>query len=175
MGYHTDFEGQFNLDRPLTPEHAAYLAAFSNTRRMARDPAETLKLYDPVREAVGLPVGPEGSFYVGEMSDGLLSHNHPPGAEGWGLERPEGWVKPDWAQPGLWCHWVPNEDHTAIVWDGGEKFYCYTQWLNYLIANFLWPWGYRLNGEVSYQGESGSDRGTLLVVDNVVHKTPSAA
>src|SRR5262249_10641512 len=39
---------------PLKPRHAAYLNAFSNTRRMTRDPARAMRLPDPVREAVEL-------------------------------------------------------------------------------------------------------------------------
>jgi hypothetical protein len=33
MGYTTDFEGEFMLDRPLNAEHQDYLQMFSETRR----------------------------------------------------------------------------------------------------------------------------------------------
>ena len=52
------------------------------------------------------------------------------------------------AQPGLWCGWRPNEDGTVIEHDGGEKFYDYTEWIQYLVHHFLEPWGYKLNGDV---------------------------
>mgnify|MGYP000691612867 CR=1 FL=1 len=58
MGYTTDFEGTFALDRPLSPEHAAYLRAFSHTRRMARS-ALAEDMTDDVRSAAGLPIGEE--------------------------------------------------------------------------------------------------------------------
>jgi hypothetical protein len=37
MGYHTEFDGEFNLDKPLTVAHANYLEKFAHTRRMKRD------------------------------------------------------------------------------------------------------------------------------------------
>ena len=71
-------------------------------------------------------------------------------------------------QPSLWCQWIPTEDNMGIEWDGGEKFYCYDEWLTYIIDNFLKPWGITLSGEVEYQGEDNDDRGKIIVVDNVV-------
>jgi hypothetical protein len=71
-------------------------------------------------------------------------------------------------QPSLWCQWVPNDDGTAIVWDGGEKFYEYVDWIKYLVENFFKPWGYVLNGEVSWSGEDIDDRGLIVIQDNVV-------
>jgi hypothetical protein len=47
-----------------------------------------------------------------------------------------------------WCQWVPSADGTRSCWDGQEKFYCWEEWLKYLIEHSLEPWGYRLNGEV---------------------------
>ncbi len=148
----------------LTPEHAAYLKQFNDTRRMRRDPAKARLLSDPIRIAVGLPVGEEGEYFVGGKGDGgqdeddsILDYNEPPGD-----------------QPGLWCGWRPNEDDTAIVWDGGEKFYYYVEWLEYLIERFLAPWGYLLNGRMDWQGEEDDDRGTILVRDNRVEPGPPA-
>jgi hypothetical protein len=173
MGYTTDFNGHFTLDAPLTEEQAKYLNQFSGTRRMKRAtgslenlPPEVTRLVedlpDPVREAVGLPVGPEGAYFVGssenygqEYDGTILEYNDPP----------EG-------QPGLWCQWIAVEDedgaYTRIEWDGGEKFYEYTAWLEYIVENFLKPWGRTLNGEVEWQGEDRGDIGLLVVKDNVV-------
>jgi hypothetical protein len=71
-------------------------------------------------------------------------------------------------QPGLWCQWIPTEDGTAIEWDGCEKFYDYIEWLEYLIENFLKPWGYVLEGTCEWQGEDRQDRGRIVVNNNVV-------
>lgn len=175
MGYTTDFEGRFSLNRQLTPEHAAYLTAFSQTRRMKRDEHKASKLPDPVRLAVGLPIGKEGSYFVGgsgSMGQGsdesILDYNEAPCNPDCSERFREGYVWSFGAQPGLWCQWVPSEDGMGIEWDGVEKFYNYTEWLIYLIEHFLKPWGYVLNGQVTWQGEDLSDRGTIVVVDNAV-------
>jgi hypothetical protein len=158
MGYTTDFAGSFEFDRPLAPEHKAYLDRFAETRRMLRDAIKTAARPDPVRIAAGLDVGPGGAYFVGaddfhgqEHSEDILDYNQPPQG-----------------QPSLWCQWVPTDEGTAIVWDEGEKFYHYVEWLEYLVKHFLGPWGYKLNGRVSWQGEEGEDSGDIYVRDNKV-------
>lgn len=162
MGYTTDFNGFFTLDRPLTHEHGEYLAAFAETRRMRRDAKIAETLPDPRRIITGLPIGPEGAYfiggggYAGQDRDGsILDFNFPPAG-----------------QPGLWCQWVPSGDNARIQWDGGEKFYDYVEWLQYLLDNFLIPWGYTLNGDVSFQGEDDDDRGVIMVRNNQVLVQP---
>ena len=115
-------------------------------------------LPDPIRKAVGLPIGKQGAYFVGGGGDfgqgtdaSIINSN---GA-------PDG-------QPGLWCQWVPNDEGTAIEWNGGEKFYHYVEWINYLINNFLKPWGYTINGEVSFRGEDFSDCGTIVANNNSI-------
>jgi hypothetical protein len=158
VGYTTEFSGTFTLDRPLNQTHADYLRAFQDTRRMARDPAEAIQLPDPVREAVGLPIGEQGGYFVG----GFGSFGQDLDAS---VTDPNG---PPKGQPGLWCQWEPSEDGTEIHWNGGEKFYDYVEWLEYLIVHFLHPWRYVLNGEVTWQGEDPSDIGKIIVTNNDV-------
>lgn len=158
MGYTTEFAGQFDLDRSLAPAHAEYLRAFAETRRMKRDADALAGVADPKREAAGLPVGPEGVYFVGGDGSrgqggagGVVNYNAPP----------EG-------QPGLWCQWVPTHEGDGIEWDGGEEFYPYVEWLEYLVSHLLAPWGYVLNGEVEWRGEDWGDVGRIVVRDNVV-------
>lgn len=158
MGYTTDFNGKFNLDRPLREDHANYLLQFAGTRRMRRDANKTALRPDPIREAVGLPVGPQGAYFVGETGyagqdngEDVIDHNASPSG-----------------QPGLWCQWVPSNDRKSIEWDGGEKFYDYVEWLQYIINNFLDRWGYVLKGEVTWRGEDEEDRGKIIVKNNEV-------
>ena len=148
MGYSTDFSGQFNLDKRLDDETFEYLNKFANTRRMARS-------FDQNGNAYGV----EGEFYVdGKGSMGqdtdetVIDCNRPPST-----------------QPGLWCQWVPTKDHMGIEWDGGEKFYHYSDWIQYIITNFLAPKGYILNGQVHFQGEDSDDFGIMRVRDNVLN------
>ncbi|HEX7737688.1 MAG TPA: hypothetical protein VF458_22755 [Ktedonobacteraceae bacterium] len=69
MGYTTTFQGQFDLDRPLAPEHKNYLKAFSEVRHMTWN-AELLEQMedDPIRKAVGLPIGEDGRYFTGSVA-----------------------------------------------------------------------------------------------------------
>jgi hypothetical protein len=158
MGYTTDFHGEFFLNKPLSKAHREYLDAFASTRRMRRKNEIVEKMDDPKRKAVGLNVGVSGGYFVGgpghygqDRDDSIIDYNQPP-----------------IGQPGLWCQWIANSDGTAIVWDGGEKFYNYIEWIEYLIKHFLAPWGYVLNGAVEWRGEDWNDTGTIVIQDNQV-------
>ena len=144
MGYTTDFNGEFMLDKPLTPADLEFLTKFSGTRRMGRK--------------VDAKYGVEGEFYcentedAGQVhEDNIIDFNRPPKT-----------------QPGLWCQWVPNDDGTAIQWDGNEKFYDYITWIEYLIKAILAPRGYSLTGEVHWQGEESDDKGKIVIKNNKV-------
>jgi hypothetical protein len=153
MGYTTDFYGEFNLNKKLEPNHLEYLLRFNVTRRMKRN------LDHWVNKHTGqLTYGVEGEFFVGgsgESGQGreanIIDYNRPPST-----------------QPSLWCGWKPNEDGTAIQWDGSEKFYCYSEWIVYIIQNFLAPSGYVLNGTVEYRGEDDTDQGYLHITNNIL-------
>lgn len=70
---------------------------------------------------------------------------------------------------GNWCLWALSDDGMSLHADNdGETFHGYEDWLAYVIAHFIKPWGLVLNGEVSWEGEEGGDLGKLVVVDNVV-------
>jgi hypothetical protein len=144
MGYTTDFEGGFNITPNLSQKDNEFLTKFHNTRRMAR--------------SVGPEYGKEGEFYVdgtgwaGQDHDkNVINYNRPPGT-----------------QPGLWCQWIPTDDGCELVWDGGEKFYNYVEWLDYLIDKILAPRGYTLNGECQWFGEERDDVGVIIVKNNKV-------
>ncbi|MEG4307349.1 hypothetical protein [Microcoleus sp. D3_18a_C4] len=156
MGYTTIFDGIFHLNKRLLDSEAIYLLEFSRTRRMKRNPAILQSIPDSAREAVGLPVGEEGCYFVNEKWDedsevSVVNYNRPPKT-----------------QPGLWCQWIPTADGGGIQWNGMEKFYDYVEWLQYIINNFIEPWGYVLRGEVNWQGEREEDVGMIWVENNVI-------
>jgi hypothetical protein len=161
MGYTTDFEGHFTFDRPVDPALKEYIDAFCNIRHVKRDVNKLKSFKDIRRENVGLPLGKDGEYYVGSVDDGnmgqmgdesVIDNNNNPET-----------------QPGLWCQWTINDSSKWLIWDGGEKFYNYTEWLVYLIDNFFKPFGYVLNGEIEWQGEDSTDYGILGVEDNKVY------
>lgn len=149
MGYTTDFSGQLRFDREVSEDDKKFLDKLASTRRMGRN--------------VGPEYGVEGEFYVdGGLNDyndpTVIDHNREPKT-----------------QPGLWLQWVVTEDRRGLEWDGGEKFYSYVEWLEYLI-NRVFPFlsersgepVYVLNGEVEWFGEDSGDTGVIVVKDNVV-------
>lgn len=168
MGYSTDFWGEFTITPELTPEHQAYLHAFANTRRMRRNPDLTQLLSDPLRVAVGLDVGNEGEYYVGAYEEnpapGFIGNFKGQGKSADIID----YNSPPRTQPGLWCQWVPAADGAVLEWDQGEKFYSYLEWLEYLLNNFLIPWGYTLNGTVEWSGEDSDDQGRIVLANNKI-------
>ena len=148
MGYTTEFSGSFQLNQPLQPRMKEFLTKFNETRRMKRN----------VDEAFGI----DGEFYV--LGGGSFGQDHEANIIDFNKEPS--------TQPSLWCQWTPNHDGTAIEWDGGEKFYHYSEWLFYIINKILAPNGYVLNGTVTWQGEETGDVGKIKVVDNVITVAP---
>jgi hypothetical protein len=170
MGYSTDFEGHFEITPALEPAQVEYLQQLADTRRMKRNALKLIGRPDPAREAVGLPLGADGEYYVGS-SKPIPDYKGPSWDNHAGQQHTEDVVdynKAPGGQPGLWLQWVPSTDGTALAWDGGEKFYAYVEWLKYLIERFFKPWGRVLNGEVEWIGEDSSDRGIIIVKNNAV-------
>lgn len=156
MGYTTEFTGHFTIEPKLDMAQVEYINKFSRTRRVKRDPVRASGLDDPIREAVELPIGRDGGYFVGGRGyagqDGdasVLDGNSPPNG-----------------QPGLWCQWVASKDGTKLMWDGNEKFYHYEEWLEYIIEHFMSPWKKRLNGRVRWVGEDIEDTGIIEVIDD---------
>jgi hypothetical protein len=117
-------------------------------------------LPDPLRIAVGLPIGKQGAYFTG--GTGFCGQDDDASTLDSNVE-PEG-------VPDLWCQWGPDETGQHMGWNGGEKFYRYKEWAEYIIEHFLNRWGVKMNGVVRYQGERKGDFGTIQVVDNVVSK-----
>lgn len=109
---------------------------------------------------------PEGPYSTHDYSYSELGH-------------PDYNTPPD-GQPALWCNWEPTDDGTGIRWNGAEKFYDATKWMQYLIDHFLKPEGaakgqpgfeaftfdHTVNGVIQAQGDDPADAWELLVLDN---------
>lgn len=145
MGYTTDFNGQFNLNKQLSPKMQQYLKLLNETRRMKRSTDEAF--------------GVQGEFFV--FGGGDFGQDHEPNIIDFN--------NPPSTQPSLWNQWTPTEDGMGIEWDNGEKFYNYTEWLVYLIHKVLAPNGYVLNGVVQWSGEETGDVGEIIVENNRVY------
>tara|TARA_B100000287_G_scaffold199541_1_gene188573 strand:- start:2419 stop:3009 length:591 start_codon:yes stop_codon:yes gene_type:complete len=183
MGYHTEFYGSFELDEPLTGNQVNYLKEFARTRRMKRDVEEYINgdrvwsagvhnLY----ESVGLPIGEEGAYVadgagweLGEHMNLCLMEIEVESYDG-STFKTDSYNNAPIGQPGLWCKWVPTDNGKEIEWNGHEKFYDYTEWIEYIIEHFLTPWGRTLNGQVRFYGEGIDDRGVIYIKDNKVER-----
>lgn len=66
MGYATCFAGAFKFSegKKLSVAQYVYLFLFHEVPRFKRDPQILAAYPDPLREAVGLPMGPEGEYFV---------------------------------------------------------------------------------------------------------------
>ena len=145
MGYTTDFEGKFKLNKKLDDDTHGFLVKFNETRRMKRKFADN-------KYGVDGEFFVDGDGFMGQDDDAsVVEHNTPPRT-----------------QPSLWCQWRPSDDGLHIEWDGGEKFYDYVEWLTYLVKKVLEPKGYKLNGKVFWQGEDSNDRGIIAVHNNQI-------
>lgn len=160
MGYDTIFKGYFTFDTPLTPAQVAYIQKFEKTRRMKRCPLTVESLNDPLREAVGLPIGNEGEYYVGIDSSDLFSDN-------WD-ESITNHNCPPISQPGLWCNWTVSDDGSTLEWNEAEKFYNHLEWIHYFIDHFFNPWQKHMSGTIHWQGEEEEDAGDIVINNNVI-------
>jgi hypothetical protein len=162
MGYSTEFIGVFKLDRPLNKEHQDYLMAFHDKRHVKWNVSEIEKIPDPIREAVNLPIGEYGEYFVADHF--AYIRDHKAYSTQFVLDENNG----VFGIFSLYCQWQPSQDGRYIEWDGTGKFYSYLGWLDILIDLFLEPWGYMLNGTVNWQGEDEEDFGTIVVTDNQI-------
>ena len=153
MGYTTWFEGERTPNKPFKKEFINYIKAFSEKWHEPRD-VEIIKRSDPdwAKHCLDGNLGPYGMYYVGNFDEGVIDRS----------------LAKSYTCPGYWCNWCINEETGVVEWDGGEKFYQYTDWLIYLIENFFEPAGYILNGEFIWIGEDSEDRGKISVVNNKV-------
>lgn len=68
--------------------------------------------------------------------------------------------------PDSYMQWVPTETLDGIVWDGNEKFYNYTEWMQWLVQ-WLQARGIDAKGELLWSGEDAGDAGVLTVAGGV--------
>lgn len=179
MGYYTTFYGTLEIQPPLKPEHRLYLMKFSGMRHYRYDVEKLKGIRDPVREAVGLPLGPDGAFSVvvcdadeAWAADGIQVDppliGERPGLRLGDPRNPE-------FQPNLspWSPWELEEDEEVSAIRLGQegqsmKAYGYKEWLRYYIENFFKPWGYTLHGSISYEGDDRDDTGRIEVEGHTV-------
>jgi hypothetical protein len=171
MGYTTDFGGYVTVkfkDRKSRDEAVELINGLANTRRVKRD-------LSVVQEHLPKPwheYGKDGEFF--------FPTEEWPWWESFGQSNDDpslvaGSSTPPGTQPGVWLQWVAipsseSEKEMTIEWDGGEKFYNYTEWMKYIIKKIIAPRGGVANGDIEWFGEDRDDIGVIEVVDNKVRE-----
>jgi hypothetical protein len=167
MGYTTDFGGDVEVvfkDKVNRDSAAELINGLANTRRVKRDLSK-------VKEHLPKPwpeYGKEGEFFYPTNDwpwwESFGQSNEDPSVDGY---------TPPGNQPGTWLQWIAiplDDDDTKMIleWDGGEKFYEYTDWMKYIIKRIIAPRGGVANGSIEWFGEDRDDIGIIEVKDNKV-------
>lgn len=161
MGYTTDFIGNFAVKENVDDDFIEYINNFSKSRRLKRNP-DIIKTIYPFWQLMCFDgkLGTEGEYFVNTVNmgqvydDSIIDYNSPAST-----------------QPGLWCQWIIKKENGKcyLEWDGGEKFYSYVDWLNYLINNFFGPKHYHLTGCILAIGESEADAKYIIINNNICY------
>jgi hypothetical protein len=70
---------------------------------------------------------------------------------------------------GGYCTWRLEDGSGSTLEPNYEGYNRYSDsWIQVLIDKFFQPWGLKVNGEVTWQGDESDDRGILKVEDNEV-------
>ncbi|KAL9654143.1 hypothetical protein ABK040_016489 [Willaertia magna] len=178
MGYTTEFEGKFNLNKNLATNLKALqqIQILSLTRRIQYNLEEILKKEKKTIEEIIQLYGVEAEFYNPNLSTILEKYPNP---LDWSYRLftdisfsdhndllCSNYDSPPLCQPSLWCQWCYNKEENVLEWDGIEKFY--VDWIVYIINVVLKPEDFIVNGKVNYIGEDTNDFGVIIVKDNVV-------
>ena len=177
MGYNTDFTGSIRITPRITDPLAEKLEQWLELRHMRRDVEALEQLYatEEERNAHTLfgdgDFGLEGEFFLPDETkdfdtgffeeepypEGLTDHmamNYPPKR-----------------CPSLYCDLALVHDKSDICsyigWTGTENAHEIPDWLK-LLASYLVPRGYRLDGTIFANGESGNDFYYIRVNDEDV-------
>lgn len=167
MGYNTVFQGAFELSKNLNGDQAEYLNQFLSTRHVKYNVELLPKVpQNLIENGVIDSWGEDGMFFTNPEYDWCKRncHKNP-------IFKDYNFSPED--VPGLWCQWkidVNENGNHILCWSGGEKFYSYDLWLQFLIDYFFIPWEIELDGHISYVGEKWkTDFGTICVWGDLVY------
>lgn len=161
MSYTYDLLGKLSVSPPLNADQVAYIQEFSHSYRHKFAP-KWQSWPNPLREAVGLPVGIEGEYISSAM--------------GTGSDFIENCMEVDMGtpnnQPSFQCCWTTNATGTVVKWNKLGRTFAPAQWIEYMIEHFFKQWGVTLNGKVECHGEEKEDRTLIVVNKNQVRHAP---
>jgi len=163
----TTIEGYLTISRVddkyyyrIHKKHRIYIRKFCASRRMPFIKQAVLSRPDPFREKVCLPLGREGCYYVNnpDSEDGDIGASHSLSILDYN--------RPPFGQPSLHCGWTITKSRLLWTWD--LRTIKHMEWLEYLIYHFFRPWGYVLNGTLSWFNDVADNSGDIVVDNNKI-------
>lgn len=150
------FQGSFNLTPGLSEAQASYLQAFLAVQHGFWPSEYVQQQADPLREAVGLPLGEDAAFYVGHYSNGLKGR-HPFINKHITISPGPG----DQPHCGN-CPWQLSPDSSKLVPDKKKLAAMPLKWLGWLVSNILTTWKINVTGVASYDDPCTSQEGRVV-------------
>lgn len=99
-----------------------------STRRVERDSQKLATRLGITLEDCIAKYGIEGELYCDDKINSSIVHTC----------YIVDYSSPPVTQPDLFCQWIYDKDEQGIVWNGGEKFYKYVEWIKYITAVSAW-------------------------------------
>jgi hypothetical protein len=135
MGYHTGFQGEFELEPPLHAAQVTYLHAFVKIRHGQRNIYQIKHLPDPIREAVGLEIGQDGLYCTSDQANNVDVYSNYNSVAA--------------SAPDLYCPWTVSADGSKLCSSHPDKAHSPKEWLEFLVQHFLIPWQSQASGEIT--------------------------
>ena len=164
MGTHTDFNGAIRITPQIGEPLATSLLSWLEIRHMKRNVAELEKLYPGMAERQEHTLfgdgnfGRDGEFYLPEKTRELPIRITKESTFSEGLMGTLAMSTTPGSCPSLYSDLAlvnsPDGTCSYLGWNGAEKAYEISEWIK-LLASFLVPRGYHLDGAIFAQVEYG--------------------
>lgn len=148
----TTFKNPDGTDNDATP-YARYLGMFCEVPHWKRNEATCRLIKDPFRDAIGLPPGKYGEFVIGTKKfDSSVSSKRPY------KHHPSEFVP--------FAVNLDSEFKMTLNMVGSPRPSVLAKWTSYLLEKFIGPWGYNMNGYISWDDDVTT--GYVHVLNNVL-------
>ena len=150
------FQGAFNLTPALSSAQTSYLQAFLAVQHGFWPLKYVRQQSDPVREAVGLPLGADAAYYTGHHSNGLKGRH--PFIDKYNTISPGPGNQPHCGN----CPWQLSPDDRQLVPDKKKLAAMPLKWLGWLVKYIFTPWKINVTGVASYDDPCTSQEGKIV-------------
>ena len=177
MGTHTDFTGAIRITPCVAEPLATKLQEFMDIRHMLRNVELLYKLFPDPEDRKELSLfgdgdfGEEGAFFLPRETKDFFARPSESGPYPEAIDEQNGLNMPPEPCPSLYCDLNLLHDKqrncSYLGWNEAEKSYYITDWIE-LIASWLAPRGYHLDGKMFAVVEGGMSFYSITVQDSEV-------